>query len=83
MPRDSGSGSGQHAAARSVVNVNQRISIQDAAEVLGVSTRTVRRYIADGSLPAERVHGRLLRVRVTDVEALCQPVRTVQARDDR
>lgn len=56
----------------------QRISIQEAAAVLGVSDKTVRRYIADGTLPAERINKRLLRVRREDVEALLQPVPTVE-----
>lgn len=54
-----------------------RISIQDAAELLGVSTDTVRRRIADGSLAAYRVGPRLLRVDRAAVEALAQPVPTV------
>ena len=59
--------------------MTQRISLQEAAEILGVSTKTVRRYIADGSLPAERIQSRLLRVRRADVEALIQPVPTVES----
>lgn len=54
-----------------------RISIQDAADVLGVSTDTVRRRIADGSLAAYRVGPRLLRVDRAEVEALAKPVPTV------
>lgn len=57
----------------------ERISLQVAAKILGVSTKTVRRYIADGSLPAERLQERLLRVRRGDVEALLHPVPTVDA----
>lgn len=57
----------------------ERVSLQVAAAILGVSTKTVRRYIADGRLPAERVADRLLRVRRDDVEALVQPVPTVES----
>lgn len=51
-----------------------RISIREAADLLGVSVDTIRRRIADGSLPAERVGPRLLRVDPADVKALAQPV---------
>ena len=55
-----------------------RISLQDAASILGVSVDTVRRRIADGSLPAQRITGsRLIRVSRADVEALLEPVPTV------
>ncbi|UUW88350.1 helix-turn-helix domain-containing protein [Pimelobacter simplex] len=57
---------------------NARISLQDAASVLGASVKTVRRCIADGSLPAERIKGsHLIRVKRSDVEALLTPVPTV------
>lgn len=59
--------------------MTERISLQDAADILGVSVDTVRRRIADGSLPAERVGARLIRVRRTDVEALLRPVPTTEA----
>lgn len=39
-----------------------KISIQDVAEQFGVSTRTVRRYIAAGRLTAYRVGPRLIRL---------------------
>ena len=57
-----------------------RLSLQEAADELGVSTRTVRRYIASGQLPAVRVGARLLRVRRDHVEALARPVPTVDTR---
>lgn len=53
---------------------DQRISLQDAALILGCSVDSVRRYIAKGSLPAERLEGRLIRVRKADVEGLLSPV---------
>ena len=50
-------------------------SVQEAAEFLGLSVSTVRRYIRDGRLPAYRVAGeRLLRIRRDDLEALLRPV---------
>lgn len=39
-----------------------RISLQKAADEIGVSTRTVRRYITDGRLRAYRIGPRLIKV---------------------
>lgn len=57
----------------------KRISLQEAAVRLGVSVKTIRRRVADGSLPAERVGSRLLRVAEDDVEALGKRVPTAEA----
>jgi excisionase family DNA binding protein len=57
------------------------ITINAAAEYLGVSVRTVRRPISSGELPAYRIgggRGRLLRINVADIEALLVPVPTVR-----
>ncbi|VCT89531.1 hypothetical protein MHAS_01225 [Mycolicibacterium hassiacum DSM 44199] len=51
-----------------------RASIQQTAEYLGVSTKTVRRYIADGKLKAVRLGPRLIRVERESVEALMRPI---------
>lgn len=51
------------------------VDIAEAANALGVSTKFIRRRIADGSLPAFRIKGsRLIRIRRSDLEALMQPV---------
>ncbi|AEK07402.1 DNA binding domain protein [Mycobacterium phage Rockstar] len=52
----------------------QRASIQQVADHLGVSTRTVRNYIADGKLKAVRLGPRLIRVERDSVEALMRPI---------
>ncbi|QDP44622.1 excise [Mycobacterium phage NothingSpecial] len=52
----------------------QRASIQQTADFLGVSTKTVRRYIADGKLKAVRLGPRLIRVERDSVEALMRPI---------
>jgi excisionase family DNA binding protein len=44
------------------------VSLNDAAEVLAVSTRTVRRYIADGQLEAVRLGRKTLRIKVDSIE---------------
>lgn len=54
------------------------ISLADAAEALGVSSKTVRRYIAAGDLDAVRLGRRTIRVRVDSLDRLidAHPVNT-------
>jgi excisionase family DNA binding protein len=49
------------------------ISIADAAEYLGVTTRTIRQMIADGRLRGYRSGSRLVRLRVNEIDAAMQP----------
>ena len=56
------------------------LAVDDVAAELGVGPRTVRRWIADGTLPAFRVGPTLIRVRRDDVEAMIRPVRPVRGR---
>jgi excisionase family DNA binding protein len=44
------------------------VSLADAADALAVSTRTVRRYIADGHLDAVRLGRKTLRIKVESIE---------------
>ncbi|MGH3496954.1 MAG: helix-turn-helix domain-containing protein [Nocardioidaceae bacterium] len=44
------------------------VSLADAAKPLAVSTRTVRRYIADGQLDAVRLGRKTLRIKVESIE---------------
>ena len=46
------------------------LTIQDAAVRLRCSTKTVRRYIASGKLVAYRVGPTMLRIRLTDLDAM-------------
>jgi excisionase family DNA binding protein len=50
------------------------VSLADAAEHVGVTTRTLRRWIAAGTLPAYRVGPRLVRVNLDDLEELMRPI---------
>lgn len=51
------------------------LSQAEAAEYLGVTTRSIRRYIAVGLLPASRIKGsRLIRIDQEDVDALLRPI---------
>ena len=52
------------------------MSIQDAAKYLGVTTKTIRRRIADESLPAYRIGTRLIRIDQADLDQLLVPVIT-------
>ncbi|MFZ1373190.1 MAG: helix-turn-helix domain-containing protein [Nostocoides sp.] len=52
-----------------VATITRRlVSIGDAADALAVSTRTVRRYIADGQLEAVRLGRKTLRIKVESIE---------------
>lgn len=46
------------------------LSIQEAAQRRGVTTKTVRRWIALGLVPAYRVGPKLIRIREDDLEAI-------------
>lgn len=48
----------------------------EAAEYLSTTDRTVRRMIADGSLPAHRLGKRMIRIDRADVDALMRPIPT-------
>jgi excisionase family DNA binding protein len=52
------------------------ISIGQAAAYAGVSTKTLRRRIADGTIPAVRLGPRAIRVRPGDIEAALRPIPT-------
>ncbi len=45
------------------------LSLQDIAEELGISDRTVRRWVASGKLPAIRPSERVIRVKAEDLDA--------------
>jgi excisionase family DNA binding protein len=51
-------------------------SIADGAKYADVSTKTIRRYIADGRLTAYRVGPRLIKVDLADLDALVRRIPT-------
>lgn len=51
-------------------------SIHHAAEYAGVSTKTIRRRIADGSLTGYRMGPRLIRVDLNELDGLLRPIPT-------
>lgn len=52
------------------------VSPTEGAEYLGVTTRTIRRRIADGSLTAYRMGPRLIRVDLNELDNLLRPIPT-------
>lgn len=57
--------------------VDENLTVQVAAQYTNQSERTIRRRIADGSLPAYRVGPRAIRIKRDDLDQLLQPVPTV------
>ena len=51
-------------------------TVEFGADYLKVSQRTIRRYIADGLLPAHKVGGTLVRIDQADLDALIRPLAT-------
>lgn len=50
------------------------LSSDDAAKMLGITTRTLYRFIDDGRLPAYRL-GRVIRLQRTDVDGFIESCR--------
>lgn len=50
------------------------VSLAEGAVRKGVSVKTVRRWITEGRLPAERLGPRLIRIRVADLDAIGEEV---------
>lgn len=44
------------------------VSLTDASDALAVSTRTIRRYIADGQLEAVRLGRKTIRIKIGSIE---------------
>lgn len=55
------------------INPRRWASIQESAEHLGVTDRTIRQMIADGRLRGYRSGGRLIRLDLNEVDAAMQP----------
>lgn len=56
------------------------VSIAEAADALSVSTKTIRRYISAGTLHAERIGPRMIRVDAESLAALGRPIAWADAR---
>lgn len=53
------------------------VSLADAAELAGVCTKTVRRWISSGNIAGYRVGPRLIRVDLAEVERMMRPIPTI------
>jgi excisionase family DNA binding protein len=64
------------------IKPRQLVTLCEAAEILAVSVKTVRRYIAAGDLDAVRLGRRTIRVRVESIDRMidAHPVNTWRAR---
>lgn len=51
---------------------NKWLSIQEAADELGVHPRTVRRYIRLERLPVSRISNKVVRIRLADLDRLME-----------
>ncbi|GAB3854584.1 hypothetical protein GCM10028801_08950 [Nocardioides maradonensis] len=58
--------------------VRRLVSLTEAAEILGLSVKTVRRYIAAGDLDAVRLGRRVIRIKAESLDRLidAHPVNT-------
>ncbi|MFJ4039376.1 helix-turn-helix domain-containing protein [Microbacterium sp. NPDC090007] len=54
------------------------VSIATAADILACSTKTIRRKIASGELPARCIGTRLIRIDATDLAGLGRPLTTAR-----
>jgi len=59
---------------RTVASPTSWGTIQEAADQLKVSTKTIRRWITQGLIEAERVGPRLIRVRLNSLDQLGTPL---------
>jgi len=58
------------------VTSNTMYTLKEVAEILGVSKRTVRRYIQEGYLPAYRLGDRFIKVSEKDLNEFLKPLRS-------
>lgn len=56
------------------------VSIDTAAELHNVSTKTIRRAIERGDLPAYRI-GRAIRIKATDLDRIMKPIKVYRGGD--
>lgn len=52
-----------------------KLSVEDAAEITGLSRPTIRRHISTGLLKAYRA-GRIIRIREDDLAAIFEEIKT-------
>lgn len=55
------------------INQDDRVSINQAAEIVGVHPNTIRNLLIRGELHGERIGKRIIRIRKSDLDALFTP----------
>jgi len=55
------------------------LSLEEAAQYMSVSVKTIRRWIAAGTLPAYRCGKRAIRIMVEDLEAAPRQIPTARS----
>lgn len=55
------------------------LSLEEAAQCMSVSVKTIRRWIAAGTLPAYRCGKRAIRIKLDDLEAAPRQIPTAQS----
>ncbi|PWN02842.1 DNA-binding protein [Nocardioides silvaticus] len=50
------------------------LSIEEAAEIMSLSTKTIRRRISDGTIPAYQCGRRPIRIRLDELQAALRPI---------
>lgn len=70
-------------AASAATSRPRLLTLAEVADHLQVTTRTIRRLVSDGELPALRIgaHGRVLRFKEQDVDRLLHPVGAASSGD--
>ncbi|KQW47596.1 hypothetical protein ASC77_14215 [Nocardioides sp. Root1257] len=68
--------------ALTISTTRRLVSIAEAAEILGVSTKTVRRFIAAGNLEAVRLGRRTIRIKTESLDRFidAHPINTWRGR---
>lgn len=54
------------------------LSLEQAAEVMSLSVKTIRRRIADGTIPAYQCGRRPVRIRLDELEAALRRISTLR-----
>ena len=55
------------------------LSLAEAADAMSVSVKTIRRWIAAGTLPAYRCGNRAIRIKLDDLEAAPRQIPSARA----
>ena len=63
--------------SRSTPIFDRQLTQKEAAEILGVSERTIRNWVSTGELRAHRYGPRIVRIDPADLKKMRRPVTTI------